>query len=122
MSSSSTKVDLRQKSKFWRKYPVKELLIRVRNNKESLENAAAKIGVSRKEVEKRCGGIKSKEEIEAVEEQERIERVNKQEEAAQRRGSKELTWTNKSTFLRRMRTISATMRSSDWLISGKGRR
>ena len=78
-------MDLRQKSKFWRKYPVKELLIRVRNNEESLENAAANIGVSRKEVEKRCGGIKSKEEIEAVEELERIERVNKQEEAAKKR-------------------------------------
>ena len=72
-------------AKFWRKYQVKELLVQVRNNEETLANAAAKIGVSRLEIEKRCGGIKSKEQIEAEEELERIERVNKQEEAAKKR-------------------------------------
>ena len=72
-------------AKFWRKYQVKELLIQVRNKEETLASAAAKIGVSRAEIEKRCGGLKSKEEIEAEEELERIERVNKQEEAAKKR-------------------------------------
>ena len=72
-------------AKFWRKYQVKELLLQVRNNEVTLAKAAAKIGVSRIEVEKRCGGIKSKEEIEAEEELERIERVNKQEEAAKKK-------------------------------------
>ena len=72
-------------AKFWSKYQVKELLLLVRNKEESLANAAAKTGVSRAEIEKRCGGLKSKEEIEAEEELERIERVNKQEEAAKKR-------------------------------------
>ena len=72
-------------SKFWKKFQVKELLVRVRNREETSASAAAKIGVSRLEIERRCGGVKSKEEIEAEEELERIARVNKQEEAAKKR-------------------------------------
>ena len=66
---------------YWSNLQVKNLLDKVRNRKLSDASVAAQLGVSRGEVYRRCGGIRTKEEIEAEQVMLNIQRVNEQEEA-----------------------------------------
>ena len=52
---------------FWKEQSILDLLDDVRNRNVSLEKLAALTGVSRMEVDLRCGGVKDKAEIEAEE-------------------------------------------------------
>ena len=61
------------------------LLSEVRHRRIPVEILAFKVGVSRNEIDLKCGGVKSLKEIEAEEELERIQRIKEQEEAAENR-------------------------------------
>ena len=67
--------------RYWSDLKVRDLLDKVRNRKLSDATVAAQLGVSRGEVYRRCGGIRTKEEIEAEQVMLNIQKVNEQEEA-----------------------------------------
>ena len=67
--------------RYWSDSKVRDLLDEVRNRKLSDATVAAQLGVSRGEVYRRCGGIRTKEEIEAEQVMLNIQKVNDQEEA-----------------------------------------
>ena len=69
----------------WKDSKIKDLLELVSSRKVSDANVAAQLGVSRKEIRRRCGGIKSLEEIEADEEMKRVEKINAKEEASRKK-------------------------------------
>ena len=70
-----------ESSCYWSNLQVQNLLDKVRNRELSDASVAAQLGVSRGEVYRRCGGIRTKEEIEAEQVMLNIQRVNEQEEA-----------------------------------------
>ena len=70
---------------FWAKWWVTELLNDVRNRVKTSAMVAAQFGVSRKEIEEKCGGIRSKEEIDEEKERKRIKKEEAKEEAAKNR-------------------------------------
>ena len=69
----------------WKDSKIKDLLELVSSRKVSDANVAAQLGVSRKEIRRRCGGIKSLAEIEADEEMKRVEKINAKEEASRKK-------------------------------------
>ena len=77
--------DLGSKSQYWKDIKMRGLLNEVRHRRIPIETLAFKIGVSRNEVDLKCGGVKSLKEIEAEEELERIKRIKEQEEVAENR-------------------------------------
>ena len=70
---------------YWKEPKIQKLLTEVRHRRVPIEVLAFKIGVSRNEVDLKCGGVKTLKDIEAEEELDRIERIRKQEEAAENR-------------------------------------
>ena len=61
---------LRTPEMFWAKLWVTELLHKVKNREETSVKVAAQFGVSRREIEKRCGEVRSKEEVDEEKEHE----------------------------------------------------
>ena len=65
---------------FWKEESVKDLLDDVRNREKTVADAAALFGVGRKEIMKRCGNIKTKDEIQESIKEEKIKKILEKEE------------------------------------------
>jgi len=68
------------KSQFWKEQSVMAMLEDVRNRNITAEELAAQLGVSRKEVLSRCGGVKEEAELEAEKTISRLEKVKEKAE------------------------------------------